>query len=327
MVFRTNWRVAAVEVIVWSPGLTLMLRPRAEIRAQVMAALVAAGSLVSGCDGGAHTPDAQTTLSAASAELSVRFDISGDKAPTVSVLGFRAATAGPYGEDVLGLVDPLSAAAPDQGCVLRDVDEATSALVARGSSIDLEELSGVGVGFGPNDPELPLVRPFPRVFPDVAGVVGGVVAEAGPQPLSAMPEHVSLYSADSELAIAELGVPALPRLFSVNGIAPTAGARVETTSGVALSLGAAAGAIIELRPFGATVAVTCTVPTNASTEAILVIPHALLVHLFANRSNASSGVAASIEIARRMQIREPLTAGGARVSIEVRSALPLELRP
>lgn len=292
-----------------------------------MAALVAAGLLAAGCDGGGHTPDAQTAVSATSAELSIRFDVTGEKPPTVSVLGFRAATSGPDGEDVLGLVDPLSAAAPDQGCALRDVDEATSALGARGSSIDLEELSGVGVGFGASDPTLPLVRPFPRVFPDVAGVVGGVVAEAGPQPLATMPEHVNLYSADSELAIAELSVPALPHLMTVNGVAPTAGARVETGAGLALSLGAAAGAIVELRPFGATVAVTCTVPTNASTEAIVVIPRALLVHLLHTRSGAPNGVAASIEVARRIRVREPLTAGGARVSVEVRSALALELRP
>jgi hypothetical protein len=304
-----------------------MPRLRAEIRARALAALVAAGLLVAACDGGTHAPDAQTSISATSAELSIRFDIAGDQPPTVSVLGFRAATAGPDEPDVLGLVDPLSAAAPDQGCALRDVDEATSALVARGSSIDLEELSGVGVGFGPTDPTLPLLRPFPRVFPDVAGVVGGVVAEVGPQPLGALPERLSLYSADAELAIAELAVPALPRLSTVNGIAPSAGARVETTSGLALSLGAAAGAIVELRPFGATVAVTCTVPSNASTEAIVVIPRALLVHLLSVRASAPRGVAASLELARRVRIREPLTAGGARVSIEVRSALALELRP
>jgi hypothetical protein len=292
-----------------------------------MAALVAAGLLVTACDGGGHTPDAQTAVSATSAELSIRFDVAADRPPTVSVLGFRAATAGPDGEDVLGLVDPLSAAAPDQGCVLRDVDEATSALVARGSSIDLEELSGVGVGFGPSDAILPLLRPFPRVFPDVAGVVGGVVAEVGPQALGAVPEHLSLYSADSELAIADLSVPALPRLDAVNGGAPLAGARVDTTAGLALSLGAAAGAIVDLRPFGATVAVTCTVPANASTEAILVIPRALLVHLLRTRPRGAIGVAASLEIARRVQVREPLATGGARVSIEVRSALALELRP
>jgi hypothetical protein len=309
-----------------------MPRLRAEIRARPLAALVAAGltfvgfgvGLVAGCDGGAHAPDAQTPISAASAELSVRFDIAADKAPTVSVLGFRAATAGPDGEDVLGLVDPLSAAVPDQGCVLRDVDEATSALVARGSSIDLEELSGVGVGFGPADP---LVRPFPRVFPDVGGVVGGVVAEAGPQPLGGLPERVSLYSADAELAVAELSVPALPRLSTVNGIAPTAGARIETAGGLTLTLGSAAGALVELRPFGATVAVTCTIPSNASTEAIVVVPRALLAHLLRTRAGAARGVATSVEVARRVQIREPLAAGGARVSVEVRSALALELRP
>jgi len=221
-------------------------------------------------------------------------------------------------------VDPLSAAAPDQGCVLRDVDEATSALVARGSSIDLEELSGVGVGFGPADP---LMRPFPRVFPDVAGVVGGVVAEAGPQSLGGLPEHMSLYSADAELPIAEFTVPALPRLAAVNGIAPTAGARVETSGGLTLTLSGAAGAIVELRPFGATVAVTCAVPSNASTEAIVVVPRALLAHLLHTRSGAPGGVATSVEVARRVQIREPLAPGGARVSVEVRSALALELRP
>lgn len=84
-----------------------MPRLRAEIRARLLAALVAAGFVVAGCDGGAHAPDAQTPISAASAELSVRFDVAADQPPTVSVLGFRAATAGPDGEDVLGLVDPL----------------------------------------------------------------------------------------------------------------------------------------------------------------------------------------------------------------------------
>ena len=70
-------------------------------------------------------PDAQTQPAAYSAELSVRFEVSADRPATVSVLGFRAAAAGPE-TDVLGLVDPLAAAAPDQGCVLRDVDLATA---------------------------------------------------------------------------------------------------------------------------------------------------------------------------------------------------------
>src|SRR5580704_6861490 len=197
-----------------------MSRLFADLRARTAAAVLAAGVLVAACDSGPRPPDAQATISVTSAELSIRFDVAEGKQPTVSVLGFRAATAGPDAPDVLGLVDPLSAAAPDQGCALRDVDEATSALVARGSSIDLEELSGVGVGLGPGEP---LVRPFPRVFPDVAGVVGGVVAEAAPQPLDLLPDHISIYGAEAELAVAELAVPALPHLQAVNGAAPMGG--------------------------------------------------------------------------------------------------------
>src|SRR6185369_15326995 len=93
--------------------------------------------------------------------------------------------------DVLGTVDPLAAAGPDQGCALRDVDATTSALGARGAAIELEEMTGIGVGLGNGEA---LLRPFPRLFPDVATVVGGVVAEVGPQTLGALPEHVSLYS-------------------------------------------------------------------------------------------------------------------------------------
>lgn len=295
----------------------------ADLRARAAAAVLAAGVLATACDGGPHPPDAQAAVSVASAELSVRFDVAEGKPPTVSVLGFRAATAGPEAPDVLGLVDPLSAAAPDQGCVLRDVDEATSALVARGSSVDLEELTGVGVGFGPGDP---LVRPFPRVFPDVAGVVGGVVAESAPQPLELLPEHLAIYGADAELPVAELPVPALPRLLAANGAAPVAGMRIDAVEGLSLSLAGAAGALVELRPFGATVAVTCAVPTNASTESVVNVPRALLVHLPHARA-AAWGVPVSIEVARRVHARAPLAPVGARVSVEIRSAVAAELRP
>ena len=296
---------------------------RAEIRARAAAVILAAGFLATACDPGTRPPDAQATVTYSSAELSVRFDVAEGKPPAVSVLGFRAETAGPDAPDVLGLVDPLSAAAPDQGCVLHDGDQATSALGARGGSIDLEELSGVGVGFGPGEP---LVRPFPRVFPDMAGVVGGVVAEAAPQPLDLMPERVSLYGADAELPVAELAVPALPRLQAANGAAPTAGMRIDASEGLSLSLSGAGGALVELRPFGSTVAVSCAVPANASTESVVTIPRALLVHL--PRARAGTwGVPVSIEVARRVRARAPLSPGGARVSIEVRSALASELRP
>jgi hypothetical protein len=295
--------------------------PRADLRA-LAAALVAAAAVVSGCEGETRAPEAAARVTVPSAELSIRFDVAEGRAPSVSVLGFRASAAGPNAPDVLGLVDPLWAAAPDQGCVLHDVDQAASALGARGESVDLEELSGVGVGFGPGEP---LVRPFPRVFPDVAGVVGGVVAESSPQALGAMPEHLNVYGAESELPVAELAVPSLPRLVAANGAAPSAGMRIDVNEGLTLSLANAAGALVELRPFGATVAVSCAVPSNA-TEAQVSVPRALLVHLPRARAGGR-GVSVSIEIARRVRAREPLTASGARVSVEVRSAIAAELRP
>jgi hypothetical protein len=282
-----------------------------------------------GCDGGGHVPDANTQPAAYSAELSVRFEVSADRPATVSVLGFRAAAAGPEA-DVLGLVDPLAAAAPDQGCILRDVDLANRALVIRGSSVDLEELGGVGVGLGAAGSPSTIVRTFPRVYPDVAGVVGGVVGEAAPQLIASVPEHISLLSADSELPVGELPVPALPKLLAINGSAPTAGQRVEINGGLTLSLGGAGGSLVELRPFGATVVVSCGVPANASTEALVTVPRALLAHLRpldATSATSSNGVPVSIEVARRVHAREPLLTAGARVSVEVRSTLAVELRP
>jgi hypothetical protein len=283
----------------------------------------------SACDAGGRVPDAQTQPASVSAELSVRFEVSPDRPDrpaTVSVLGFRAAAAGPE-TDVLGLVDPLAAAAPDQGCVLRDVDLANRALLTRGNSVDLEELGGIGVGLGASGTPQTVIRTFPRVYPDGAGVVGGVVGEAAPQSLAALPEHVSLFSADSELPVGEITVPALPKLLAINGSAPASGMRVDATSGLTLSLAAAGGALVELRPFGATVVVSCAVPGNASTESFVTVPRALLAHLRPGDANAANGVAVSVEIARRVRAREPLVTSGARVSVEVRSTLAVELRP
>jgi hypothetical protein len=293
-----------------------------------LASVASAAMWASGCDGGGRVPDAQTQPAAVSAELSVRFEIT-DRRSTVSVLGFRAAAAGPEA-DVLGLVDPLAAAAPVQGCVLRDVDLANRALVTRGSSVDLEELGGVGVGLGAAGTPVTVIPTFPRVYPDVAGVVGGVVGEAAPQPIAALPEHVAILSPDSELPVAEIAVPALPKLLAVNGSAPTAGLRVDATGGLTLSLGAAGGSLVELRPFGATVVVSCAVPANAaSTESLITVPRSLLAHLRPHDAtgSAAGGVGLSVEVARRVRMREPLVASGARVSVEVRSTLPVELRP
>jgi hypothetical protein len=278
-------------------------------------------ALAAGCDGGPRTPDAQAQQSSYSSELSVRFETGADKTTTVSVLGFRAIASGTDQSGVLGLVDPLAADTPDQGCILRDTDVAANTLGMRGGSVDLQELAGVGVALpGPET----LLRLFPRVYPDVAGVVSGVVAEAA-QPLAAVPDRVSLYAPDAELPVADLAVPALPALLAVNGAAPVAGARVDTNTGLALTLSNPAGALVELRPFGATVAISCSIPTNASTEATLSVPRALLVHL--SPAQAAAPLPVSIEIARRVRTRAPLAGSATRVSLEVRSTLAVELRP
>jgi hypothetical protein len=241
---------------------------------------------------------------------------------TVSVLAFRATVEGVDRPDVLGIVDPLAAEAPTEGCALRDLDAETSALLAHGGSIELQELAGVGVG-------LPggavLLRPFPRLYPDVATVVGGVVAESGPQSVGALPERVSFYTADSELPVSELALPAEPRVTAVNGAAATPGMKVDAQDGLTLALSGAAGGVVELRPFGATSAVACTVPANAGAEATLAVPRAVLARAFGTQPG--SPVAISLEAARRTRLRQSLPAPATRISVEVRTSTTVELRP
>lgn len=309
----------------------LAVRPRAF--GAGIACLLGALAGAPGCDGSARPIDAQTQPSASSAELVVRFDLSAGKQASVSVLGFRAATAGAENADVLGLVDPLAAAAPDQGCLVRDADLTTRVFADRGGSVDLEELPGMGVALGS---EGNVIHPFPRVFPDVAGVVAGVVAEAGPQAVTSMPERVTLYSPDSELPVGDISVPALPRLTSLNGAAPVAGARIVATEGLTLTLAGAAGALVELRPFGATVAITCAVPAAAGAESVLTVPRAMVARLpfradtvsieTAPTAAGTSAVAVSLEVVRRTRARAAVGPTPARVSVEVRAALPVELR-
>jgi hypothetical protein len=302
-------------------------------------------ALALGACGEAEPPratDAQAAPGAQSAEVSIRFDVSPGRAPTVQVLAFRATTtttnpasATDWHPDVLGMVDPLAATAPEQGCALGDLDVATTAVMLRGGSIELQELTGIGVGLGSGD-GLPaadsLLRPFPRLYPDVATVVGGVVAETGPQPFATLPERVTLYTSDTELPVANLAVPAAPRLIALNG-APldanaTAAPQIDARDGVSVTIAGGAGGRIELRPFGATIAAACALPSTSPPEAVVTIPRAFIAQLARARGGpAGAPFAASIELARRSSLRPTFTAGGAHVSVEVRSAATVELRP
>jgi hypothetical protein len=310
--------------------------------------LLLCGTLALGACGEApRTVDAQVAPSAQSAEVSIRFDVSAGRTPTVQVLAFRATTtatsptaAADWRPDVLGIVDPLAATAPEQACALGDIDLATTAVMLRGGSIELQELTGIGVGLGgtgeaSNNEALPapetLLRPFPRLYPDVATVVGGVVAETGPQPVTSLPERVTLFTADSELPVANLAVPAAPRLLALNGTAFDAGGatpQIDARDGVAVTIAGGAGGRVELRPFGATIAAACAIPPTAPAEAFITIPRAFIAQL-ARAMGGPSGApfSASIELARRASLRPSLAAAGARVSVEVRSATTVELRP
>jgi hypothetical protein len=330
-------------------------RSRHRSRGERVGLRVGALALLAGaCGDGAPTMDAMAAASTESAEISIRFDVSAGKPTTAEVLAFRATTAtttttatafaGPtvgalpdWQPDVLGIVDPLAAEAPDQGCALRDLDLATKTLALRGGSIDLQEMTGIGVGMGAAAPSAglggeKLLRPFPRLYPDVATVVGGVVAESGPEDVGALPDRITLYSSESELPVVELGVPTAPRVVAINGAAIAPGLRVDARDGLAVTVAGAAGGQIELRPFGATVASTCTIPANATGEAVVALPRAFVAHLLAHLQPAAGAApgapfAVSLEVVRRAHLRQGLAGADARVSVEVRSATTVELRP
>ena len=341
------------------------VRPYGLVAASLM--LVAAMMVSAGCEGEQRARDASVAPSLQTGEISVRFDVTplgmsagagaqDPKTPVASVLAFHALVSGVAPRDVLGVIDPLAAAAPEHDCELRDLDLSASALAARGGSIELQELSGIGLALsdfrsspfvGPNDfrhspsgvPEgldsapSTIVRPFPRLFPDVATVVGGVVAESGPLLLAGLPERVGLLTAASELPIVELAVPAAPRILSVNGAPLASGAKLDTRDvGLVLVVAGSAVTIVELRPFGATAAISCAVPAGAGGESTLVVPPALVARLLvavnpAATAAGSAGVAASLDVLSRARVQVAPVAVSNHLSIEVRASTAVELSP
>ena len=162
-------------------------RPLHAIRSPALALLWA--PLLAGCENGPHTRDGAVPVTQRIAEVSVRLDVPSAGAPALSVLAFRADVTDRSTTDVLGVVDPLVAPAPDGACELRDVAGQARSLRAQGGAVNLEELSGVSVTAGPNGPGL---RPAPRVYPPFAEVVGGVIAEAGPVDIAEVPHTLAL---------------------------------------------------------------------------------------------------------------------------------------
>ena len=295
-----------------------------------LGAALALGAGGLGCDGTPRAMDASAAPSARMSAVAVRLDATNDKQPMLSALAFRAAFSGVTATDVLGLVDPLSTASPARDCQLRDLDSGPAALAAHGDGIELEELAGVGVQLA----EMPAaIHPSPRLYPDVAPAIGGVVSEAGPLALGAWPAQLRITTGatpETEPVDALITVPTPTRVTSVNGIVPSTGASVAVgPTDLNIGLGAGAGeSAVELRPFGATVALVCKVPfdVTGASPASFVVPHQLIAALIAASGAApGGGVAASLDLVRRQSGESALAS--TRIAVEVRASSLVELRP
>jgi len=292
---------------------------------------------VVGCDGTPAAIDASSGPSGRASAVSVRLDVQADKPASLTLLAFKAALAGVAPGEVLGLVDPLSAAYPTRDCELRDADRAADALVSRGSSIELEELTGVAVGLETGGVTSDL-RSSPRIFPDVAAAIGGVVTQAGPLPLARVPERlrVSLgppIAPDAQTAVA-LSVPAAGWVTALNGMPPRTGVPLATSADLRIdATGAGLGGAettVEIRPFGGTVALVCALPVDAAgaaaTTTTLLVPRPLLAALLAaSRVTPGASTAAALDLVRRTEERLP--SSDSHVTVEVRTSTLVELRP
>ncbi len=270
-----------------------------------------------GCDTGNHGKDAAPAAYQRLAQVSVRLDLPSDSAASVSVLAFRAETTDLPASDVLGTVDPLVAPAPEASCELRDVAGPARALRAQGGAVNLEELGGVSLAVGGDE----ILEPAPRVYPPLADVVSGVIAEAGPYDLESVPDVflLSLAARSDEPTSFRLAVPSVPSVAGSDETPLDAKSSMSMKGDLILRVLGPSRTFLEIRPFGAPSAIACAV-TSAGW---VVVPHDLLAKLVATAGRAPVSFEAVWRENRAVQ------AGGetTRVSFEARSSAVLELRP
>ena len=297
-------------------------------------ALVTVGLLAGaawGCDGTSRGLDAAATPSAHMSTLSLRIDVTPQKQPTLTILGFRAAFSGVSASDVMTLVDPLTDTGPGRDCQLRDIGSAANALANSENGVELEEFGGVGIAIGESPPS---IRLSPRLFPDVTPAIGGVVSEAGPFLLAGdWPAQFRVTTdATAEAAPTQLTVPvpSAGQITAVNGLVPSTHGTTTIEGDLKLDLvaGGAGDSAIEVRPLGATAALICRVPADATRQSAIsfVVSHQLLSSLIATTGAAQGRpVAASLDLVRR--IKGSYGASDSRVAVEVRASTLLELHP
>lgn len=250
------------------------------------------------------------------AEVAVRLEMSSSGAPpALSALAFRADVTDLSG-DVLGVVDPLVAPAPEIGCELRDVAGGARALRAQGGAVILEELVGVSV----EADEGSYLDIQPRVYP-YADVVGGVIAEAGPVDIARLPESltIGLPGVGDRPSKVFWEVPVAPRVLAQDQTPVQAGAPVGVSGDLELFVIGPQHTFLELRPYGAPVAVACAVGPGGQ----VIVPHQLLMRMTAAAGRVPVSFEAVWRESRMISGATPPT----RVSVEARSSTVVDLRP
>jgi hypothetical protein len=288
-----------------------------QARGLLVAILLSAGLA---CEGGSHGKDAAPVTSQRLAQVSIRLDLPSGGAPSVSVLAFRAEAIDMATSDVLGAVDPLVSPAPESACELRDVAGTARMVRAQGGTLNLLELGGVALQVEQGD-KAESLRFAPRVYPPLADVVSGVIAEAGPLDLGQLPEALTLVvpARGDEHATVKLTLPGAPSVSDSSETPLDARATMSMKGDLVLRVSGPPRTFLEIRPFGAPSAIACAVTTGGW----VVVPHDLLAKLVATAGRAPVSFEAVWRESRLVQAGNEAT----RVSFEARSSAVLELRP
>lgn len=272
------------------------------------------------CEGGSHGKDAAPATSQRLSQVSVRLDLPSGGAPSVSVLAFRAEAIDMATSDVLGAVDPLVSPSPESACELRDVAGTARMVRAQGGTLNLQELGGVALQVAQGE-EAESLRPAPRVYPPLADVVSGVIAEAGPLDLGQVPTTMTLVvpTKGDEHTTLKLTLPRAPSVSDGSETPLDAHATMSMRGDLVLRVSGPPRTFLEIRPFGAPSAIACAV----STSGWVVVPHDLLAKLVVTAGRAPVSFEAVWRESRLVQAGSEAT----RVSFEARSSAVLELRP
>ncbi len=292
-----------------------------------------------GCDITPRPRDASDPPGQRIDEVAVRLEAPNGGTPSASVVAFHATVNGVSPDDVLPAVDPLVAPPPEGACAVRDVTGTARSLglqAAQGGRVELEALYNLSLGFwqSGNTEDLDVngpsvLKPSPHVFPNVASVVGGVIAEAGPIDLVDSPDL--LWLGDSG---ARVPVPPLPRIENSDGSPLPAKPSFSASRDLVLSVIGPPRTFVEIRPFVATWALACPVTAHpgGADRYRVVVPAADLARLAALR------VPVTIQaVARESQFlsgvtsqAQPPSASGnptVRLTLEVRSSAVVDLQP